>query len=49
VPAISSNLCLAWSIDATLRGGGFDRWLAPDAAWRARLAERFPAALRRIQ
>ncbi|MBV8537431.1 MAG: hypothetical protein JO128_17665 [Alphaproteobacteria bacterium] len=37
VPVLSSNLCLAWAMSggglATLRG-----LLAPDAAWRARLA-----------
>ena len=46
VPVISSNLCLAWSMEATLRGSSFPSWLAPDAAWRGRLAQMFPAALR---
>jgi maleate isomerase len=49
VPVISSNLCLAWSIDAVLRGGSFASWLAPDAGWRARLGLMFPAAVRRAQ
>ena len=49
VPVISSNLCLAWSLDAMLRGGDFASWLAPDAPWRGRLAQMFPAALRRAK
>jgi maleate isomerase len=49
VPAVSSNLCLAWSMEATLRGGSFPSWLAPEAAWRGRLALMFPAALERAK
>ena len=49
VPVISSNLCLAWSMDAVLRGGDLASWLAADAPWRGRLAQMFPAALRRVK
>jgi len=49
VPVISSNLCLAWAMEAALRGGDLAGWLAPDAAWRGRLAAMFPAALRRAR
>ena len=41
VPLLSSNLCLAWALDKA--GGGaasFAPWLASDAAWRLRLAQR---------
>jgi maleate isomerase len=47
MPMISSNLCMAWAMDAVLNGGDFAAWLAPDAAWRTRLARMFPAAVRR--
>lgn len=49
-PILSSNLCTAWSVVATLKGepDPVDEWLAPDAPWRARLAARFPTALERL-
>jgi maleate isomerase len=49
VPAISSNLCLAWAMDAVLRDSAFADWLTTDAPWRARLAQRFPAAVQRAR
>jgi maleate isomerase len=46
-PALSSNLCLAWSMEAALGGGGpLTEWLGPAAPWRELLAARFPAAAR---
>jgi maleate isomerase len=39
VPVLSSNLCLAWAAHGQ---AALDAWLSPDAAWRARLAQRFP-------
>jgi maleate isomerase len=49
-PVLSSNLCLAWAAEQTLAQAGtdrasLDRWLAPDAPWRTRLAARFPHSL----
>jgi maleate isomerase len=45
-PALSSNLCLAWSMEAALGGRAtLSEWLAPEAAWREVLAARFPAAI----
>lgn len=43
VPVLSSNLCLAW---AARREIPLLEWLAPGAPWRARLAARFPSALK---
>jgi maleate cis-trans isomerase len=44
-PALSSNLCLAWSMEAALGNRAtLAEWLAPDAPWREVLAARFPAA-----
>jgi maleate isomerase len=42
VPVLSSNLCLAWAAQKKI---ALQAWLAPDAAWRRRLAARFPKAL----
>jgi maleate isomerase len=42
VPVLSSNLCLAWAAQKNI---GLQAWLAPEAAWRRRLAARFPKAL----
>lgn len=49
VPILSSNFCLAWYAARRLAGAPLDAesfrgWLDPRAAWRARLAARFPAA-----
>lgn len=49
-PVLSSNLCLGWAAQRRLAGAACDRasleaWLAPGAAWRARLAARFPHSL----
>jgi maleate isomerase len=45
-PALSSNLCLAWSMEAALGNrAALSEWLAPAAPWRAVLAARFPAAV----
>lgn len=49
-PVLSSNLCLAWHATQALHREPLDRasllaWLAPDAAWRARLAAKFPGEL----
>jgi len=43
---LSSNLCLAWSVERALKGetaGSISAWISPDAAWRKRLAARFPS------
>jgi maleate isomerase len=50
VPVLSSNLCLGWVARQRLAGAACDRasldaWLAPGAAWRARLAARFPHSM----
>lgn len=50
MPVLSSNLCLGWAANQHLAGGACDRasleaWLAPAAAWRARLAARFPHSM----
>ncbi|MBV9190566.1 MAG: hypothetical protein JOZ85_08785 [Betaproteobacteria bacterium] len=50
VPVLSSNLCLGWVARQRMAGAACDAssleaWLAPSAAWRARLAARFPHAL----
>jgi len=50
MPVLSSNLCLGWAAEQALAQAGTDRaslerWLAPDAPWRARLAARFPHSL----
>ena len=50
MPVLSSNLCLGWVARQRLTGAACDRasleaWLAPRAAWRARLAARFPHSL----
>ena len=49
-PVLSSNLCLGWVARQRMGGAACDAkslqaWLAPSAAWRARLAARFPHAL----
>lgn len=51
MPVLSSNLCLGWAATRILAGAPLDAdsllaWVAPDAPWRARLAARFPKALR---
>jgi maleate isomerase len=38
LPVISSNLCLAWRLCDFLRAERVESWIAPDAAWRARVA-----------
>jgi maleate isomerase len=50
VPVLSSNLCLGWVAQRRLASAACDRasleaWLAPRAAWRGRLAARFPHSL----
>jgi hypothetical protein len=47
MPAISSNFCMAWQINQMAKGAedntaALRNLLKPDAAWRARLIERFP-------
>jgi maleate isomerase len=47
MPAISSNFCMAWQINQMAKGVEDDTTalhmlLKPNAAWRARLTERFP-------
>lgn len=44
VPVLSSNLCLAW---AATPNTSLQDWLAPNAGWRARLADRFPHSMER--
>lgn len=47
-PVLSSNLCTGWRLTQILRGKGAPSladFIAPDAAWRARLAARFPSSL----
>jgi maleate isomerase len=45
-PALSSNLCLAWRMEAVLGNAmALSHWLGPEAPWRERLASRFPAAV----
>jgi maleate isomerase len=51
-PVLSSNLCLGWAAMQRLAGAPCDRaslerWLAPGAAWRGRLAARFPFTIAR--
>lgn len=42
VPVLSSNLCLAWATT----NASLESWLAPGAAWRTRLAARFPSSMK---
>ena len=47
MPAISSNFCMGWQINQMAKGAEDDttalrNLLKPNAAWRARLTERFP-------
>jgi len=45
-PVLSSNLCLAWAAHRKLGSDTpLERWLAPDAPWRGRLAARFPKTM----
>jgi maleate isomerase len=46
-PVLSSNLCLGWRLSQVLGGEASEplgAWLAADAPWARRLADRFPAA-----
>lgn len=50
VPVLSSNLCLGWVAQRRLAGADCDRasledWLSAQAAWRTRLAARFPSCM----
>ena len=45
IPVLSSNLCLAWAAMQRLSGAPIESWLAGSAAWRDRLAARFPSVL----
>jgi maleate cis-trans isomerase len=48
VPVLSSNLCLAWALEALLRpdvAHDIAPWIAVDAPWRARLRLRYPSAV----
>jgi maleate isomerase len=45
VPVLSSNVCLAWAAQKKI---GLQAWLAPEAAWRRRLAARFPKAFENL-
>ena len=48
-PILSSNLATAWAVCEDLgQGMALEKWLARDAAWRDRLAARFPTALERL-
>ena len=50
MPAMSSNVCMAWQMELMGKGAGdgaslLRSWLAKGAAWQALLKQRFPAAI----
>lgn len=50
-PILSSNLCTAWNVANVLSGRAqpIGAWLAAEAPWRTRLAQRFPTVIDRLR